>query len=66
MAIRRRSQVRTARCGALRSAGFEVVATFINPGHYSVVLSDATAERFASLRSCFSSPVDNPGFQPDR
>jgi hypothetical protein len=42
-----------------------VVATFTNPGHYSVVLSDATLDRFALLRSCFSSPVDNPGFQPD-
>jgi hypothetical protein len=41
------------------------MATFTNPGHYSVVLSDATPERFALLRSCFSSPVDNPGFKPD-
>ena len=65
MAIRRRSKVRTARCGELRAAGFEVMATFTNPGHYSVVLSDATPERFALLRSCFSSPVDNPGFKPD-
>ena len=65
MAIRRRSQVRTARCGELRAAGFEVVATFTNPGHYSVVLSDVAPERFAWLRSCFSLPVDNPGFQPD-
>lgn len=66
LAIRRRSQVRTARCGALRKAGFEVAATFPNPGHYSVVLPDATAERFASLRACFSAPVDNPGFDPER
>lgn len=65
MAIRRRSQVRAARCCSLRAAGFEVVATFANPGHYSVVLRDATPEPFALLRSCFSSPVDNPGFQPD-
>jgi hypothetical protein len=66
MAIRRRKQVRTARCGTLRSAGFEVAATFTNPGHYSVVLPDATPERFELLRSCFSSPVENPGFEPDR
>ena len=66
MAIRRRSQVRTARCGELRAAGFEVVATFTNPGHYSVVLPDATSERFTLLRSCFSPPVENPGFQPER
>jgi hypothetical protein len=65
-AIRRRSEVRTARCGSLRAAGFEVAATFTNPGHYSAVLPDATPERFALLRSCFSPPVENPGFQPDR
>ena len=66
MAIRRRKQVRTVRCGTLRSAGFEVAATFTNPGHYSIVLPDATPERFESLRTCFSSPVENPGFEPDR
>lgn len=49
LAIRRRSQVRTARCGALRKAGFEVVATFTNPSHYSVVLPDATDR---GLRHC--------------
>jgi hypothetical protein len=64
-AIRRRSEIRTARCGALRAGGFEVAATFTNPGHYSVVLPDATPERFALLRSCFSPPVENPGFEPD-
>lgn len=44
MAIRRRAQVRTARCGSLRAAGFEVAATFTNPGHYSVVLPDVTPD----------------------
>ena len=66
MAIRRRAQVRTARCGSLRAAGFEVAATFTNPGHYSVVFPDVTPERFSLLRSCFSLPVENPGFEPDR
>jgi hypothetical protein len=66
IAIRRRQQVRTARCGALRAAGFEVAATFTNPGHYSVVLPDVRPERFASVRSCFSAPVENPGFEADR
>ena len=65
LTIRRRSQVRTARCGALRAAGFRVAATFTNPRHYSVVLPDLTPESFASLRSCFSRPVENPGFAPD-
>ncbi len=40
--IRRRSELRLARCGGLRSAGFEVAATFSNPLHFSVVLPDAT------------------------
>lgn len=66
LAIRLRSQVRTARCGVLRGSGFEVAATFTNPGHYSVVLPDVTPESFASLRACFSPPMDNPGFEPDR
>jgi hypothetical protein len=66
IAIRRRQQVRTARCGALRAAGFEVAATFTNPGHYSVVLPEVRPERFASVRSCFSAPVENPGFEADR
>lgn len=65
LAIRRRRQVRTARCGTLRAAGFEVAPTFGNPAHYSVVLTDATLERFERLRSCFSAPFDNPGFDPD-
>jgi hypothetical protein len=34
-AIRIRPVVRVARCGALRSAGFEVMPTFPNPFHYS-------------------------------
>jgi hypothetical protein len=64
--IRRRPELRLARCGGLRSARFEVAATFSNPLHFSVVLPDATPSTFAALRSCFSEPVANPGFQPDR
>jgi hypothetical protein len=64
--IRRRTELRLARCGELRAAGFEVAATFSNPLHFSVVLPDATPSTFAELRSCFSDPVANPGFQPDR
>lgn len=63
--IRRRRQVRLARCGELRSAGLEVAATFTNPLHYSVVLPDAESATFARLRSCFAEPVLNPGFRPD-
>ena len=64
--IRRRAELRLARCGELRTAGFEVAATFSNPLHFSVVLRDATPWTFAELRSCFSDPVANPGFEPDR
>jgi hypothetical protein len=64
--IRRRPEVRVARCGELRAAGFEVAATFSNPLHFSVILPDATAVTFAALRSCFSEPVPNPGYEADR
>jgi len=64
--LRRRPEVRLARCGDLRGAGFEVAATFSNPFHFSVVLPDTTPPTFTSLRSCFSEPVTNPGFERDR
>lgn len=66
LAIRRRRQLRTARCGDLRDTGFAVAATFSNPAHYSIMLPSLTVVRFAALRSCFSPPFDNPGFRPDR
>ena len=65
-AIRRRPKLRVVRCGALREAGFEVAPTFSNPLHFSVVLPDATVSSFARLRSCFSEPVPNPGYEADR
>ncbi|WP_334173652.1 hypothetical protein [Sinomonas sp.] len=65
-AIALRRQLRTARVGPLRQAKFEVAATFTRPGHYSIVLPEATTAVFESLRSCFSEPIDNPGFRPDR
>lgn len=65
-AIRRREQVRVARVGVLRRSGFEVVPTFPNPAHYSVVIEEATPTVFGSLRSCFSGPQPNPGYRPDR
>lgn len=64
-AIRVRAVVRLARCGALRSGGFEVLPTFPNPYHFSVVLPDASPETFESLRRCFSEPQPNPGYQPE-
>ncbi len=65
-AIGRRPMLRIARCADLRARGFEACATFTNPAHYSVVLVDATLERFAALRACFSEPQPNPGYAPDR
>ncbi|MGH9091928.1 MAG: hypothetical protein ACRDZR_11215 [Acidimicrobiales bacterium] len=65
-AIRLRRHVRTARAGPLRAAGFGVVPTFTTPGHYSLVLPDAAPGRFEILRSSFTHPVENPGYQPDR
>jgi hypothetical protein len=64
-AIRVRPVVRVARCGELRSAGFEVLPTFPNPYHFSVVLPDASPETFESLRGCFSDPRPNPGHEPE-
>ena len=64
-AIRIRPVVRVARCAALRAAGFEVMPTFSNPWHFSVVLSDATPATFELLRRCFGEPVSNLGFAPD-
>lgn len=63
-AIRVRAIVRIARCGALRAAGFEIVPTFSNPWHFSVVLPDATPTAFESLRRCFGEPIPNPGHDP--
>ena len=64
-AIRIRSVVRVARCAALRAAGFEVMPTFANPRHFSVVLTDATPATFDALRQCFGEPVPNPGHVPE-
>ena len=64
-AIRIRPVVRVARCGVLRAAQFEVLPTFANPWHFSVVLPDATPMTFQSLRDRFGEPVPNPGHDPD-
>src|SRR5688500_4233452 len=64
-AIRVRAVVRVARVGSLRLAGFEVMPTFPNPYHFSVVLPDAAPVRFETLRGCFGDPLPNPGYQPE-
>ncbi|MDQ6927676.1 MAG: hypothetical protein M3159_03315 [Actinomycetota bacterium] len=61
-AIRIRPVIRLARCVELRSAGFEVMPTFPNPRHFSVVLPDGTPATFESLRTCFGDVLTNPGY----
>jgi hypothetical protein len=63
--LARRRLIRTARVGTLRKAAFEVMPTFPNPYHFSIVLPDATSATYAQLRTCFNPPSPNPGFQRD-
>jgi hypothetical protein len=65
-AIGRRRMLRVTRCGELRAAGLEVMPTFANPAHYSVVLPDVSTRTFGALRACFSTTQPNPGYEPDR
>ena len=60
----RRRIVRLAEVARLREPGFEVVATFKNRYHFSIVVPDASHRTFAELRDCFGPPVENPGFDP--
>jgi hypothetical protein len=64
-AIRIRPVVRVTRCGVLRSAGLEVMPTFPNPHHYSVVLPDASPTTFEAVRTCFGATEPNPGHEPE-
>jgi hypothetical protein len=61
--LARRRLIRIAPVGALRKAAFEVMPTFSNPYHFSVVLPDATLRTYSELRSCFNAPVLNPGYE---
>ncbi|GAC1362746.1 MAG: hypothetical protein NVSMB4_19610 [Acidimicrobiales bacterium] len=65
-AIRRRPELRVARVGELRTMGFDVVPTFSNPAHFSIVMAEATLLTFDQLRSCFSDAQPNPGYERDR
>jgi len=64
VAIRPRRLVRTAECGHSRAAGFPLFDTTRHPLHFSVVLAELTVATFARLRSCFSGPTPNPGYDP--
>ncbi len=59
----RRPLLRTALVGRLREAGFEVMPTFANPYHFSIVMPNATAQTFELVRHCFGPPMRNPGFE---
>lgn len=61
----RRRVVRTALVGRLREAGFELMPTFANKYHFSIVMPDATARTFEQVRRCFGPPMPNPGYDPD-
>jgi hypothetical protein len=54
--------------GVARSgkAGFEVMPTFPNPAHYSVILPDGAPTTLDALRACFYDPEPNLGYEPDR
>ncbi|MGQ0431531.1 MAG: hypothetical protein ACT452_03875 [Microthrixaceae bacterium] len=58
----RRRVVRIAVVGRLRESGFEVLPTFANRYHFSIVVPDATPRTFTEVRSCFGPPMTNPGY----
>lgn len=60
----RRRVVRVAVVERLREAGFEVMPTFANPYHFSIVVPDATPQTCAVVRRCFGPPMTNPGYDP--
>lgn len=60
----RRRVLRTALVGRLREADFEVMPTFANRYHFSIVMPDATARTFEQVRLCFGPAIANPGYEP--
>jgi hypothetical protein len=63
MASRRRYA--TSKAGALRAAGYELLATFARP-HYSIVLPEATEQAARELLACFGPTLENPHRQRGR
>lgn len=49
----------------LVAAGFPLLPTLDHP-HWTVVLSEASADRFARVRLLFHGPIDNPAWQGGR
>ena len=56
----RYKQLRATTAGALRGAGFVLLATQARP-HYDVVLDDLEDPTIERLRGCFGPPFPNPG-----
>jgi hypothetical protein len=55
----RYKQLRTTTAGALRAAGFRLLATGEWP-HYDVALPDLTESSVEAFRHCFGPPFPNP------
>lgn len=60
----RRRVIRVAVVGRLRAAGLDVMPTFANQYHFSIVVPDATEQTFDHVRGCFGPPMSNPGYDP--
>ena len=60
-----RPTIRTARGAALREAGFPLFDTGAVL-HWTIVLADTKPASLLRLRSIFSPPIDNPGYQHRR
>jgi len=58
--LRRYSQIQESTAGAIRSAGFALLATDARP-HFDIVLADLDDGTLTRLRSCFRPPRPNPG-----
>jgi hypothetical protein len=55
------SVIRASTAGRIRAAGYELVATDPQPGHYSLMLPDPpTDDDWAALNSIFGEPQPNP------
>lgn len=59
----RRRVVRVAVVARLRESGFEVIATFTNRYHFSIVLPDVSSATCSKLRDCFGLSLANPAYE---
>lgn len=59
LAPERYKQLRTSTVGAVKQAGFDLLATGEWP-HYDIVLADLNDDTIECLRDCFGPPFANP------